>query len=205
MKPEAGLTPATIQSTINQIVGQFDNEQVVKDYNQVASGYQFMQNIKSNTKNPADDIGMIYAFAKIMDPASVVREGEYATVQKYAQSWAQSFGFDVARIFSNTKFLSTGSVENMKKTAEAKYKANKLMYDNIESEYNRRIEEAKQGKIGGSIQRYAGAFQPSEAVAPEDQTMIDEAKNVGIELEEGEEGGTLWSDFYKRVSNLIGI
>jgi hypothetical protein len=29
---------------------------------------------------------MVYAFAKIMDPESVVREGEYETVKKYSQS-----------------------------------------------------------------------------------------------------------------------
>ena len=35
-----------------------------------------------------------------MDPDSVVREGEYATVQKYSQTWGQKFGMDVNRILN---------------------------------------------------------------------------------------------------------
>ena len=52
-------------------------------------------------KNPTstNDQALIYAFAKAMDPTSSVREGEYATVQKYAQSFANQLGFDVNRLF----------------------------------------------------------------------------------------------------------
>jgi hypothetical protein len=77
---------------VNQITGQFDNEPIVKNYNIIAEGKAFVDSISNNTQNPADQQGLIYAFAKAMDPNSVVREGEYATVQKYAQSWAQSCG-----------------------------------------------------------------------------------------------------------------
>ena len=68
--------------------------------------FEFMRSMDVNTQNPADDIGFIYAFAKIMDPESVVRENEYITVQRYAQSWADNFNFSAQRIFTNTKFLS---------------------------------------------------------------------------------------------------
>ena len=153
-----GLSPANIQGTINQITGAFDNEPVVKNFNVSAAGFQTMANIKDSTTNPADDIAMIYQFAKIMDPNSVVREGEYAVVQRYAQSWAQSFGFNAARVFSNTKFLTTKAIQNMKAAANAKFQADKGAYENLYDEYNRKIEEAKGGQIGGSLPNYAGGF-----------------------------------------------
>lgn len=157
------LTPATIQSTINQIAGNFDNEQIVKNFSTSAAGFQTMANIKNTTTNPADDIAMIYQFAKIMDPNSVVREGEYAVVQRYAQSWAESFGFKANRIFSNTKFLTAQAIQNMKAAANAKFQADKGAYENLAQEYTRRIEEAKQGKIGGSISNYAAGYNVAQS------------------------------------------
>lgn len=47
----------------------------------VLAGYQ---KIKNTSDTPAGDIALIYAFMKMLDPTSVVREGEYATAQQTA-------------------------------------------------------------------------------------------------------------------------
>jgi hypothetical protein len=148
---------------VQKIAGQFDNEPIVKNYNIIAEGKAFVDSISNNTQNPADQQGLIYAFAKAMDPNSVVREGEYATVQKYAQSWAQSFGFNAARIFSNSPFLSPDAIANMKATINAKYNASKNQYDNVYSEYGRRVDQIT-GKPGGTefITNYAAANTPAQ-------------------------------------------
>lgn len=148
---------------VQKIAGQFDNEPIVKNYNIIAEGKAFVDSISNNTQNPADQQGLIYAFAKAMDPNSVVREGEYATVQKYAQSWAQSFGFNAARIFSNSPFLSPDAIANMKATINAKYNASKNQYDNVYSEYGRRVNQIT-GKPGGTefITNYAAANTPAQ-------------------------------------------
>lgn len=158
-----GLTDAQKQTTINSIVSAFDNEQVVKNYNVIAEGYQFAQNLVSKEKPTAsDDQGLIYAFAKAMDPNSVVREGEYATVQKYAQSWAETFGFNAKRIFSNNVFLTKEARQNMLSTIQSRYQASEQNYTNIANEYKRRIQAAGTGQVGGSITNYAGAYsQPT--------------------------------------------
>lgn len=161
------LTPAQMQSAITSIVGQFDNEAVVKNYNVTAEGYQFAKSI-TDKENPtsSDDQGLLYAFAKAMDPNSVVREGEYATVQKYAQSWAQTFGFNAKRIFSNSPFLSKEARQNMVSTIEAKYAVSEQSYNNIKSEYDRRIEDVQRGYVTGSITDYSKAWNSgSEAVS----------------------------------------
>jgi hypothetical protein len=95
-----------------------------------------------------------------MDPASVVREGEYATVQKYAQSWAQTFGFNAQRIFSNSPFLTASAIANMKATINSKYQAAKKNYDNVHSEYQRQIEGAYSGQPR-QITDYSKAFDQS--------------------------------------------
>lgn len=134
----SGMSPTT-QTKVLQVAGQFDNEAVVKQYNIIKEGKQFVDNISNDTKNPADQQGIIYAFAKAMDPNSVVREGEYATVQKYAQSWANTFGFNAERIFSNSPFLTKEAIVNMKKTIDSKASASEKTYKNVYNEYTRRI------------------------------------------------------------------
>lgn len=177
-KPEV-LTPAKIQQVVTQIVSQFDNEPVVKNYNVVAEGYQFASNIANKEKlTSADNIGLIYAFAKAMDPGSVVREGEYATVQKYAQSWAESFGFNVQRVLTNKEFLTKEAVNNLMSTMNAKYAASEKSFQNIESEYNRKIEEAKSGSVAGSLTDYSKGYSPSQTAqsnSPQNYASQDKA------------------------------
>lgn len=143
----SGYNSATV-TKIQQIAGNFDNEQSVKSYQVVAEGKSFLDSIPDTTRNPSDQQGVIYAFAKIMDPNSVVREGEYNTVQKYAQSWADTFGFKASRIFSNEPFLTTEAIRNMKATINAKVKAAEKSYNNIYDEYGRRINKISGGADG---------------------------------------------------------
>lgn len=152
-----GLTPSQINSTINSIASSFDNEPIVKNYNTAMEGYQTLQTIGTETKSPADDIAFIYAFAKIMDPNSVVREGEYNTIQKYAQTWADNFGFTAKRIFSNTNFLSSDAKEKMLTALSAKIETIKGQYENVYSEYQRRVNEAKSGGYN-TITNYGQAY-----------------------------------------------
>ena len=51
----------------------------LKDYDAVRSSYQKIENA---LKTGAGDIAVVYAFAKLNDPTSVVRESEFATVAK---------------------------------------------------------------------------------------------------------------------------
>jgi LysM repeat protein len=141
-----GLTLAQINSTVNSIAGAFYNEPIVKNYNTVQEGYQTIKSIGVNTKSPADDIAFIYAFAKIQDPNSVVREGEYNTIQKYAQTWADNFGFFAARIFSNTNFLTADAKQKMLNTLKPKVDTITNQYKQTRAEYDRQIQDAYAGK-----------------------------------------------------------
>ncbi len=132
--------PKALVTPVQTIANSFDNEQIVKNYNTAQEGYQTLQSIGVNTSSPADDIAFIYAFAKIMDPNSVVREGEYNTIQKYAQTWADNFGFSAKRIFANTNFLSSKAKQKMLNALTPKVNTIQGQYDNIYREYGRRID-----------------------------------------------------------------
>ena len=160
------LPPAT-QRRVDMKARAFDAQPVVKRIQTMAEAVQFSEGLNQNTTNPADDQALIYAFAKAMDPDSVVREGEYATVQKYAQSWAERFGFDVARIFSNTVFLTPQARQNMKSTIRARYSAARPQYDNLRRSHAKQINQIT-GRGDGEtyLVDYAAGFPNESQQAP---------------------------------------
>lgn len=134
------LTPQQATS-VRSIAGAFDNEATVKRFGQLQEANSFVQALNPNTTSASDDQGLVYAFAKAMDPDSAVREGEYATVQKYAQSWASTFSFDAQRVVDGVEFLTPEARINLKNAINTKYMATKKSYDKVYEEYGRRINE----------------------------------------------------------------
>ena len=140
----SGYSP-TILTKVESQAGKFGTEQTVKDYNTVASQLGFM---KTLGVTPTDDIARVYVFAKIMDPNSVVREGEYKTVQDYSQALLQAFGLKTKRVFSNTGFLTTEARGFLENTLDKKLKATEMPYKNLVNEYGRKIDKITGGTDG---------------------------------------------------------
>jgi hypothetical protein len=162
--------PARVQTQVNARIRAFDAQPVVKRVQTMAEGVEFVTSLDPNTQSPADDQALIYAFAKAMDPESVVREGEYKTVEKYSQSWLQAFGFNAARVVSNTEFLTPQARAQLKATIRAKFNATKTQYDNLRRTYGEQINKATGGLDGADyLTDYGGAFpqqQGGAAAAP---------------------------------------
>jgi hypothetical protein len=159
------VTPAQ-DRRINQLSDAFRNDPAVKRANIQAEAVSFVKSLDQNSQNPADDQALIYAFAKAMDPDSVVREGEYATVQKYAQSWLSNLGFNAMRVVENREFLTPQARANMRSTIEKKYGATRAQYDNVRTQFQKQIERIT-GQPGGDeyLVDYASAFPGGVAPA----------------------------------------
>lgn len=125
-----------VQTAVTSISNKFDSNQIVKDYNTVASQKSYLATL-GNT--PSDDQARIYAFAKVMDPNSAVREGEYKTVQAYSQALLQHYGIKATRIFNNEGILTDQARKFLLDTIEKKEQSLKKSYDNLRSEEGRKI------------------------------------------------------------------
>ncbi len=170
-KPKAARDPQ-VQARVDRLSKQFDSLPLVKTTQKMSEAVGFAQGLDPNTKNPADDQALIYAFAKAMDPDSVVREGEYATVQHYARSWAESFGFNAARIFSNSTFLTPQARQNMKRTIMAKFQAGKQQYDAARKSYVDRINKRTGSNDGeDELTDYGSAFPKDAAATAREKLM----------------------------------
>jgi hypothetical protein len=130
----AGLSSATATAVRAQ-VNAFKSEPTVQNFAVIQEGHDFAASLSNTTKNPADDQALIYALAKALDPGSVVREGEYATAQKYSQSWISAYGKGVSQAINGTGFLSEEARRNIKETIKQKYLASKKSYDNLYNQY----------------------------------------------------------------------
>jgi hypothetical protein len=176
-KKDSGELPTAVAGRVDKIANQFDGEATVKNYAMLVEGWNMVSQISDTTKNPADNQALIYAFAKAMDPTSVVREGEYATIQKYSQTWAENFGFNANRIVNNSEFLTSDAVKNIKATIAKKFAGTEASYNNLVSEYGRRINRITGSSDGTDyISNYSGGLMDGGA---DKTTVINEGKKQG--------------------------
>lgn len=137
-----GLTPSQINTTVNSIAGAFDNEPIVKEYNTIKRNIDTFNNLGSSA---TDDIQRVYTFAKVADPNSAVKEGEYNSIEKYAQAVMQRVGLNVSRVFNATGILTPEARTAMQKTLQTSLDASQRAYSQVSSEYQRQVNDAYAG------------------------------------------------------------
>ncbi len=147
-----------------------DNNPLTRDAVLLRSAVKDIENIPDEGSDSAADMHLIYAYAKAMDPASAVKEGEYAVVQRYAQSWKDKFGFDVNRIFNNSEFLTPEARKNLKRQIRNRSDAIGTVYNDYRKNIINRIETTSGGKVNGAD--YLGMSPADFGKAKEDKVTI---------------------------------
>jgi hypothetical protein len=103
-----------------------------KIYNEVGNGYRLISNAIQN-KTGVDDYVLSVAFAKILDPESVVRESEQAAVAKSGGA-IDAFVKSVNNFIAGTGSLPEQVRQRIFSTAQT---TAKYWYDEAQKEYNR--------------------------------------------------------------------
>lgn len=82
-KPEAGTDMKGLRKAEADLRKQFDSLPEVKEFKNVRTAFN---QIRAVAKKPSaqNDIALIFSYMKMLDPGSVVREGEFATAQNAA-------------------------------------------------------------------------------------------------------------------------
>lgn len=173
-----GLTPSQINSTVNSIAGAFDNEPVVREYNTIRRAVETFNNLGNSA---TDDIQRVYAFAKIADPNSAVKEGEYASIEKYSQALMQRAGLRVNRAFTATGVLTPEARKAMSTTIQKSLDTVQRAYEQVYNEYQRQIGDAYAGQPR-SITQYTPPkkqqpFFPTPTGEPITVSGISQPKN----------------------------
>jgi hypothetical protein len=145
----ADMSPA-VARLAEGIAARYDANPLVRRYQIAAEGLDFTKRLDINSKSSADDQGLIYAYAKAMDPESAVREGEYASIQKYAGSLADRLGFNAKRLLTGAELLTPQARANLKRTIESKYQSHHKSYTNYRKQTAARIDRYTEPGFGES-------------------------------------------------------
>ena len=131
--------PASIQGKVISIAQKVGEGEIGKKYNATVDSINTVNGIDAKSKNPADHQAIVYAFAKALDPDSAVKEGEYDTIKKYAQSTISKYNKEITNAINGTGFLSEGAITNIKNTMNNIYSTRKPQFENLVKEQSRII------------------------------------------------------------------
>jgi hypothetical protein len=140
--------------TANAVIAQgnqFGTSDVVKKYNNIIAASNLIAGVDPNTQNPAEHQAVIYNFAKALDPDSVVREGEYATVKKYSQSLINKYGGEIRQAIKGTGFLSPGAIKAIQGATDNRIKAYEPQYINLRNQTAQRINTLAGKPVADSV------------------------------------------------------
>lgn len=169
--------PVSIQGKVIAAAEKFGTTDIVKKFNSTADSINVVNGIQANSTNPADHQAIVYAFAKALDPDSAVKEGEYDTIKKYAQSAVSRYGKEITNALNGTGFLSEKAITDIKTTMNNLYTSRKPQYDNAYAERSRVINNIAGADIASELltDYSGGANIPiiDEVKVKEDQTFDD--------------------------------
>lgn len=128
-----GLTPQQIAKDSVQLRKEFNALPDVKDFNNVATSFNVIKRLSSQPPTAAGDLSLIFAYMKMLDPGSVVREAEFANAQNTAgvpdQVWN---AFEKAK---SGQRLNPKQRAEFTRQAENLYTSYRERYDEVTGQY----------------------------------------------------------------------
>lgn len=197
-----GLSPLQTQKEINTLVSNFRQEPIVKQYQTVATAISALNEAGTS---PTDDIQRIYTFAKIMDPESAVREGEYSTIQDYATAYVEKLGLKANRIFNNQGFLTDEARKFMLTTLNRRYQQVEKSYNDLANQYGQNIESIKTGTVTSGLPNYSAAYTPSSSIGKKDYSAQDAQALRTINPKTGKNYTQAEIDAYKQQRGFSSV
>lgn len=182
-----GTLPTSVQTKIISKADSIGSSDIGKRYNATVDSINIINGIDTTSKNPADHQTIIYAFAKSLDPESVVREGEYATIKRYAQSLIDRYGKEVTNAIAGTGFLSQKAIDDIKSTMNNNYNSRKPQYDNLVKDTKRIINNIAGKDVAGEIMvDYSAGVTSTQTKQPAIDRGNIEINGLQVTLPSGE-------------------
>jgi hypothetical protein len=173
--PGGEMTPRQVSSAQVQLRKEFDQNPDVKAYSDVAASYDQISRLVSAPPTAAGDISLIFSYMKMLDPGSVVREGEFATAQQAAGVPEQVLN-QYNKLLKGQRLNPRQRLE-FADTARTIYESRKSRYDALVGQY--------QGYATGSglppetIAGRAPVVSPTDAKGRARQAFLESWKKSG--------------------------
>ena len=116
----------------NQLYGRYDSTS--KEIRTLEQGNAIAKTFNINTQNPYDDQALIFSFMKVLDPTSVVREGEFKTAQNNS-SILNSMAAGWQNAATGTGMLTTSQRQNIINAMKGLYVQKMKQYGDLINQY----------------------------------------------------------------------
>lgn len=146
---------ANVIKTETEVRKEFNDLPEVKNYKAAVPSYKAVKDA-AGRNTPQSDINLIYGIAKLYDPTSVVREGEYATIAN-SQAIPEWLKGQAQRLAGGGK-LSAETKRQLLTEAEGRINSYQAEYDKAKSTY--------EGVVKGRGGDPAKVFTPVGGSAP---------------------------------------
>lgn len=179
-----GKDPKDLTSTELQVGGQFNTQ--AAPFISLGQNYK---KIETAAKNPsaAGDISLIFGYMKLLDPASVVREGEFATAQNAGNIPESIYGM-YNRAIRGERLAPTiredflGQAKNLVRSQQEIYK------QTIEPRFDSIVQSANLNKQNVMFNPFAG-IDLTQTQAPPSQTTKREVPTISQTMQSGVTSG----------------
>lgn len=131
--PKPDMTPAQTRKAEADLRKEFNGLPDVKEFNDVANSFNTISRLASGPPSGASDISFIFSYMKMLDPGSVVREGEFATAAKSGGVPDQ-----VRNLYNrviNGERLTPAQRQDFVAQARNVYESRKTRYDQLVGQY----------------------------------------------------------------------
>lgn len=179
-----GKDPKDLTSMELQVGGQFNTQ--AAPFISLGQNYK---KIETAAKNPsaAGDISLIFGYMKLLDPASVVREGEFATAQNAGNIPESVYGM-YNRAIRGERLAPTiredflGQAKNLVRSQQEIYK------QTIEPRFDSIVQSANLNKQNVMFNPFAG-IDLTQTQAPPSQTTKREVPTISQTMQSGVTSG----------------
>lgn len=158
-----GILTSDQVKTANELNKDFESQPIVKSYNEGLQKYIVLEDTLADGIDGVQDLQLVYDFMKSVDPASVVRETEFATAAKTGNIFQGAYA-SFNKAFGTGGFLPEQVKQDFIRAARASFEAKNNQYYNVKSEYADRINRTVGTSNGADyLTAYEGAAPLTEA------------------------------------------
>ena len=177
--------PESLQKFADKFAADFQNDPTVKNMNVAGSFLNQMETISkdvgTNRYRPSDDMALVFAFMKTLDPGSTVREGEYASARN--TTGVPGYVINAYNQALDGKFLNDAQRKSFVETARKNYSGISKQAEDVAKSFK---QMAKDRNVPENLVVPEGMFQRGKETTAAQMPRIQSVEQAEATLKPGE-------------------
>lgn len=185
----------------NDLNKDFEAQPIVKAYNEGLQKYMVMEDTLANGIDGVQDLQLVYDFMKSVDPASVVRETEFANAAKTGNIFQGAYA-SFNKAFGSGGFLPETVKQDFMRSTRSAFEAKNNQYLNVKAEAAKRVNNTISVSNGAD---YLTAYEAAAPITQSDNDIVfglsgatpEDINEIMLMTEQMMSQGTKGANIYK--------